>query len=305
MNFGGSIQESESNLALIAFLGSLVFHVLLFFILGQIDSQTFVSKQDEEIEVFFRDEKKQNYFVDSKQLQDEPKEKPKKEVQFKSNQTQRTEIETWRRPERQSPIQANLNSGGGQGQNKDQKEDRPQEQEKQLQDSDFSTQAQRKPLDLPGFAGSNAPPMIPAFVQEQLPPGVRLGNVTALNTDQHRFYSFNQRLLARFIPLWGSKVRRSLYQWLKENNPPPISKTWVTNVEVIMDKNGEIIDVQPFRLSDSWAIDSASIDAFKGIKNVPNPPAEMVDENGYIHMQFQTEVLWIPQPGVRYHGSDP
>jgi DNA primase catalytic subunit len=159
-------------------------------------------------------------------------------------------------------------------------------------------------LILPGFGSTSSRPLIPAYVQQRLPPGVRLGNVTALNTDQHRFYSFNQRLLSRFIPLWGDRVRSALYQWIKENNSPSVSKTWVTNVEVIMNEKGEVLDVQPFRLSGLWSIDEASINSFKDVRNVPNPPSEMVDENGYIHLQFQTEVLWIPQPGVRFTGDN-
>ncbi len=293
-----------------AFIGSLVFHVLLFFILTQFENETFVSKQDDLVEIFLQDEKKQQYFVESPKAQ-ELKEKPKKEVQFKSNQTQRTEIETWKRPEQRSDMQANISSGGAQGEKQTEKENETENRDKPEEvisksEPDFSLTENRKPLLLPGYAGGSGPAMIPAFVQEQLPPGVRLGNVTALNTDQHRFYSFNQRLLSRFIPLWGSKVRKAVYQWIKENDPPATSKTWVTNVEIIMDPKGEIIDVQPFRLSGLWSIDSASIDSFKGIKNVPNPPREMVDENGYIHLQFQTEVYWIPQTTpVRYQGGGP
>ena len=74
---------------------------------------------------------------------------------------------------------------------------------------------------------------------------------------------------------------------------------------LVKDKKGEIIDIQPFRLSGLWAIDQSAIKAFKMVKNVPNPPEEMVDENGYIHLQFQTEVLWVPQPGVRFQGGGP
>ncbi len=138
-----------------------------------------------------------------------------------------------------------------------------------------------------------------------MPPGVRLGNVTSLNTDQHRFYSFNQRLLSRFIPHWGNMVSRALYQWLQENNFPPVSKAWVTQVEVIMNDKGEILDIQPFRLSGLWTIDQSTIKSFEAVKNVPNPPKEMIDENGYIHLQFQTEVLWVPQPGMRFQESGP
>ncbi len=72
-----------------------------------------------------------------------------------------------------------------------------------------------------------------------------------------------------------------------------------------MDEKGEIIEVQPFRLSGFWSMDNATIESFKKVKNVPNPPEEMIDENGYIHLQFQTEVLWVPQPHLRFQGGQP
>ena len=229
--------------------------------------------------------------------------KVKEPVKFKSDRTQRTDLESFRRPEIKAPIQASLNSRGNRGKAKKQ-EKRKKKTETTAEDGLLKPTAKRKPLELPGFGSAASSPPIPAYVQQQLPPGVKLGNVTALNTDQHRFYSFNQRLLSRFVPLWGSRVRQAIYRWMSKNSPPSISKTWVTNVEVIMDEKGEVIDVQPMRLSSLWDIDQASIQSFKDIEKVPNPPAEMVDENGYIHMQFQTEVIWIPQPGVRFHGGN-
>ena len=162
---------------------------------------------------------------------------------------------------------------------------------------------QKKPLYVPGFSGGNNRPSLPSFVQQKLPPGVRLGNITALNTDEHRYYSFIQRLLSKFLPLWAERVSVSVYQWARENNSPVISKTWLTQVQVIMDEKGEILEVQPFRLSGRWSIDSATVKSFKKIETVPNPPKEMIDENGYIHLQFQTEVLWIPQPHRPFQSS--
>lgn len=210
------------------------------------------------------------------------------------------DLETFQRPTQQSQLQAPITGGGRQGKSSKSKQQRP----KVADSGTYKTEDNREVLHLPGFGSTSSRPLIPAYVQQRMPPGVRLGNITALNTDQHRFFSFNQRLLSRFVPLWGDRVRQALYQWLQENNAPAISKSWVTNVEVIMNEKGEILDVQPFRLSGLWSIDEAAISSFKQVENVPNPPQEMVDENGYIHLQFQTEVLWVPQPGVRFHGGN-
>ncbi len=292
------------------------FHLVLFLLFYYVEQHKDVSKQDTPMEIVLLDKKQRSQPV-LVQTPDQPetKTKPKDEARFKSDKTHRTDMETFKKPDLMPKMQAAISSGGQKGQKSEQKkakEKQSSQQEKtkvsksedgwkKFEESDDG----RKPLPLPGYASTSSRPTIPAYVQQRLPPGVRLGNVTSLNTDQHRFYSFNQRLLTRFIPLWGDKVRRALYQWLEANNAPPISKTWVTNVEIIMNEKGEILDVQPFRLSGLWSIDNAAIDSFKQVKNVPNPPKEMIDENGYIHLQFQTEVLWVPQPGVRFHGGGP
>ena len=287
-------------------MASLAVHTLLVLVATYWgDFQLLVSKQDETMEIVFNERSNEQIFVASEPTQEEPKQKPEKEVKFKSSQTQRTELETWKRPTQKQDFSTNiLLENGGQGGEED-KEPMSEQEQETFADGDYYTEDNRKPLKLPGYGSRDTRPTVPNYIQETLPPGVRLGNITSLNTDQHRYYSFNNRLLSRFVPLWGRQVRQALFQWLNENNSPGISKVWVTNVEIIMDASGEIIDVQPFRLSGLWPIDQAAIDSFKKVRQVPNPPKELVDENGYIHLQFQTEVYWVPQPGVRYHGGGP
>lgn len=264
----------------------------------------FVSKPDTPLEVYFKDNSPQ--FVTAPEVK-KPDKPAKDEVKLKSNQTNRTNLESWKQTVPSHMTSTGFNSEGKQQKNLnlEKKEQSSKKQIAKNETGDFSVTDERVPLPLPGFGSSSSPPKIPSYIQEKMPAGIKLGNITSLNTDQHRFYSFNQRLLSRFVPNWGNMVSRALYQWLQDNNFPPVSKSWVTQVEVVMNKKGEILDIQPFRLSGLWAIDESAIKAFKMVKNVPNPPEEMVDENGYIHLQFQTEVYWVPQPGVRFHGGGP
>jgi hypothetical protein len=65
------------------------------------------------MEIVFQESKKKNQF-EFVQVPDKPNQKnikPKKEVRFKSNQTQRTDLESFARPQ-PSQLQANVNSGG-------------------------------------------------------------------------------------------------------------------------------------------------------------------------------------------------
>lgn len=257
-----------------------------------------IPEQDKSLEIVFQDPGKNIHFVKAPESQKSLDKKPEKEVEFKSDRTQRTELEMWKRPRKVVPLQSSINFPGQRGDN----QKKSAYESKKINREGLFVNEKRKPLKIPGFGNSSRPP-VPTFVQQRLPPGVRLGNITVLNTDQHRFYSFIQRLLSNFLPIWGLRVTKSIYKWVEENNAPVISKTWITQVEVIMDEEGEILEVQPFRLSGLWSIDSATVESFKAIGSVPNPPGEMIDENGYIHLQFQTEVLWIPQPHLRFQGG--
>ena len=277
---------------------SLGFHFLLLVFFSYLQREKGIPKQDKSLEIVFQDVQKDVRFVKAPENQKPLDKKPEKEVKFKSNRTQRAKLEIWKRPEKNIPLQSSISFSGQKGNNQ---KTSIHKDNKINHDNLFVTE-KRKPLKIPGFGNSHRPP-VPTFVQQRLPPGVRLGNITVLNTDQHRFYSFIQRLLSNFLPVWGLRVTKSLYKWIEENNAPVISKTWVTQVEVIMDEKGEILEVQPFRLSGLWSIDSATVESFKKIGSVPNPPKEMIDENGYIHLQFQTEVLWIPQPHLRFQGG--
>ena len=72
-------------------------------------------------------------------------------------------------------------------------------------------------------------------------------------------------------------------------------KAWVTIVEVLLDKSGSVVSIQPMQLSGTQEIDAAPTKAFKQAKNFPNPPHEMVEEDGYIHIRYKFIVYYNPK----------
>lgn len=277
--------------------------MLVAVILWNAKSNKSVSEQDIPMEIVFEDTKPTLVTVPD-QLEDSDDKNNKKAADFASNKRRRVELETLKRQNKsgiQSPI-----AGGGQTRPNPQQKNQKQKQTLAANDPDgIEYKTTRKPLKLPFSQASSAQSLLPQYVKEQLPPGVRLGEVTALNTDQHLFYNFHQRLLSRFVPNWGRLVGRAVRQWIEREGQPKTSKTWVTNIEVIMDPSGEVLDVQHYRLSGYWPIDEAPSKAFaKHVRRIPNPPTQMVDENGYIRLKFQTEVYWVPQAPPRRFNSD-
>jgi len=147
----------------------------------------------------------------------------------------------------------------------------------------------RVPLQLPNSSlGKKAANDMGLDLKKLLPPGydVESAEITSLNSDYNKYFVFNKRLINGAIPLWYSSVLKGLYAFIQENPNNTTSRRWITNVEVIIDKSGEIIEVQPYRLSGTWRFDEAPIKAFKTFGKAPNPPKEMLDENGLAHLRF-------------------
>jgi len=230
----------------------------------------------------------------------------KRKATAMSDKRRRVELETRKAPQK-AQLRAPLKSRS-QVPTPQQKPQQAQDQKRERRFDDktlfedpsgvaFQKNEDRKPLFLPMGARRAIPqPHVPSYLTESLPEGLEIGNVSALNTDQHLFYNFNSRLIGGFAPLWVQYVGQTVHQWMTNNSFPKVAKTWVTNVEVVMSPDGEILEIQHYRLSGLWPFDEAPIKAFKRLKHVPNPPQEMIGDDGYIRLKFQTEVHWSPSP---------
>lgn len=136
-------------------------------------------------------------------------------------------------------------------------------------------------------------------IGEALPQDVAIGSFTALNTDRYLFYSFYSRIeeLIRFR--WESAVRRSI-----DTTPPNSFKYnpsgyWTTHLEIWIKPNGEFHSSHLMKESGFKAFDQAAIQAFIQAKLFPNPPKEMVESDGLIHLKYSFRVNYEPKVLVR------
>ncbi|MCB9072068.1 MAG: energy transducer TonB [Bdellovibrionaceae bacterium] len=133
-------------------------------------------------------------------------------------------------------------------------------------------------------------------LQSFLPHELELGDVVALNTDQNEFYSFYRRMAEKIVWPWAQSVNAGFEKMRLSGQIGSSPKAWVTIVEVILDNKGNVLSTQPLQLAGDSDIDSAPISAFKNAKTFPNPPIEMVDEDGYIHIRYKFVVYYTPRP---------
>lgn len=131
----------------------------------------------------------------------------------------------------------------------------------------------------------------PSTTGELLPKDVSVGSFTALNTDKFTYYTFFSRIeeLVRFR--WESKVKEAAASF----NPGYFSKivsqkNWVTQIEFLLKPNGELYQVRFVKESGIAKFDMAPVWAFKDARIFPNPPQELVEADGFIHLDYSFNV---------------
>ncbi len=132
-------------------------------------------------------------------------------------------------------------------------------------------------------------------VGESLPTDLAVGSFTALNTDQYQFYSFYARVeeLVRFR--WETKVREALAIFdYKKLLGKVAEKNWITHAVFILDREGKLQKIQLMKESGVTAFDHAAVAAFQDVVIFPNPPQEMVESDGFIHLKYSFNVHFSP-----------
>lgn len=130
---------------------------------------------------------------------------------------------------------------------------------------------------------------------ESVPDDISVGDFTALNTDQFQFYTFYARIedLVRFR--WETKVRESIDQLNRVQALKNTSRSeWVSQIEFLIDEKGLLRKAILLKESGIARFDQAAVLAFQDAKVFPNPPKEMIKEDGFIHLRYSFQVNYSP-----------
>ncbi len=261
-----------------ALTASLIVHVLMLFWLSH--SETPADRNNyKEIEVVYQEsEKKKQQMVEQteapvdKLLEVKPEEK---EADFLSEKTVRVKEESQAR-----------NSGATVN-----KSPRPLKTVVKRQKSQNETLGSQ-----PHTNTSEAPQWNPGFSanDDALPANIRIGDFTALNTDAHLFYTFFARIKDQIRYRWVARVENAIETTklgeLKNRN----QSTWQTYVEVVLDKEGRYLGATVMKPSGLPGFDKAAVLAFRDGAPFPNPPRELVKNDGKIYLEYAFQVNWDP-----------
>ncbi|WII73512.1 TonB family protein [Bdellovibrio sp. 22V] len=131
-------------------------------------------------------------------------------------------------------------------------------------------------------------------IGESMPRDMKVGSFTALNTDRYLFYTFYARMEELIRYRWESRVQSAINSFDRPTLALAGNRNWITHVEFLLDKNGYLRSALIMKESGIRAFDAAAINAFKEAKVFPNPPQEMVQDDGFIHIKFSFTVNYAP-----------
>jgi len=117
-------------------------------------------------------------------------------------------------------------------------------------------------------------------------PGVASGDYTILNTAEFVYFSFYKRVEDAVVYLWNRYVTDFI------STRPDVranlgKKDYITEVEAVLDKEGNFIKMAVVRSSGIAGIDEAPGKAFMEASPFENPPDGMVAGDGFVRMRWR------------------
>lgn len=125
-------------------------------------------------------------------------------------------------------------------------------------------------------------------------PEVKVGGFTSLNQDQFLFYTFFARINEQIRNHWIENVRSVLGTSPQSQLSKWAEKTQITAFEVLVTAEGKYVRTIIYRQSESQQLDKAAIAALRLASPYNNPPSELVEADGYIHLRYQFHVELRP-----------
>lgn len=155
-----------------------------------------------------------------------------------------------------------------------------------------SAPARGKPLQFPSMARFGLEQGRSSF-GEVAPRDLKIGQMTALNTDRFLYYSFYERAQDLVYHHWAKYVRAVLYSYQRSGRATG-DEYWITRIEIVLDKDGRFLKGLLHQGSGLQSLDLAPVHAFRDAKQIPHPPPEMISEDGTIRMDWEFAVQMIP-----------
>ena len=139
----------------------------------------------------------------------------------------------------------------------------------------------------------------PPSASDDYLPGVASGERTILSTREFRYFSYYNRIKELLRQHWKPNIEREVAklwgkgQMLREHE-------LVTRVLVLLDQTGQIQKVSKVGASGVQEIDEVAVQAFIQAAPFPNPPAGLIDTDGFVRINWDFILQTASAPTIQY-----
>ena len=102
------------------------------------------------------------------------------------------------------------------------------------------------------------------------------GDLTHLNTVEYKFYGYYHRIKQKLEGFWGRSVQEKAEILASQGRRIASEDSHVTALRIVMNPEGEIVDVVVLGSSGVKELDDAAIESFNDAGPFPNPPKDLV-----------------------------
>jgi TonB family protein len=115
---------------------------------------------------------------------------------------------------------------------------------------------------------------------------IQSGEQTVLNTREFRYYTYYSRIRRQLSHHWEPKVKEKLSRIFRQGRRIASDKDHITKLLIILNPQGELVKVQVVGASGVHDLDDAATEAFRSAAPFPNPPAGIVESDGYVKIRW-------------------
>lgn len=126
--------------------------------------------------------------------------------------------------------------------------------------------------------------------QQLLDDSLAVGDGNLLNAQESKAYSFNARLREAILPLWRARIQNLVSPYGGELSGKLHAGDYLTQVEVRLSREGELLSVEIVQRSEIPEFDQAAEMPFRKLGRFPNPPSALLDERGEIRFTFAYQI---------------
>lgn len=117
--------------------------------------------------------------------------------------------------------------------------------------------------------------------------GVKEGDQTLLNTKEHIFFGYFQRIRENLNHSWNLILKDKINEVYRSGRQLASSTEHITQVYVILDRAGQVTNVLMLGESGTRQLDEAAVQAFQKAGPFPHPPKGLLDADGQVRVRWE------------------